>query len=67
MPELRPVGADHLARCVKAEIVLGQEQGKVGDPIEMPGAARDEVPVLRLENLVASYGGPLGEPRPRAP
>ena len=56
MPELRPVGADHLVRCIKAEVVLGQEQGKVGDPIEMPAAADEEVPVLRLDNLVASYG-----------
>lgn len=55
-PELRPIAADHLVRCVKAEVVLGQEQGKVGDPIQMQAAAGDEVPVLRLDNLVASYG-----------
>src|SRR6266700_4361962 len=54
LPALRPVGPDHLARCIRAEVVLTTEQRRVGDPIEMPAAA--ELAALRLENVVASYG-----------
>jgi len=56
VPELRPVGADHTVRCIRAEEVLTQEQGKVGDPIAVLSGVGAEVPALRLENLVASYG-----------
>ncbi len=41
-------------RCIRAEEVLTQEQRRVGDPIEMPAA--EDTAVLRLENVVASYG-----------
>jgi peptide/nickel transport system ATP-binding protein len=54
LPELRSVGTEHLVRCIRAEEVLGQQQGRVGDPIEMPAAA--DVAALTLENVVASYG-----------
>jgi len=54
VPALRPVATDHLVRCIRAEEVLATAQRRVGDPIEMPAVA--EVPVLRLENVVALYG-----------
>ena len=54
LPALRPVGAEHLVRCIRAEEVLTQEQLRVGDPIEMP--VPEEAAALRLENVVASYG-----------
>ncbi len=55
LPALRPVGTEHLVRCIRAEDVLSQEQRRVGDPIEMP-APEEEAAALRLENVVASYG-----------
>ncbi len=54
LPALRPVGPEHLVRCIRAEEVLTQEQRRVGDPIEMPAA--QDAAALRLENVVASYG-----------
>ena len=54
LPALRPVGTEHLVRCIRAEEVLTQEQRRVGDTIEMPALA--EAAALRLENVVASYG-----------
>lgn len=54
MPALRPIGADHTVRCVRAEVVAGQELGKAGEPVEMPAA--DDTDVLRLTDVVASYG-----------
>jgi peptide/nickel transport system ATP-binding protein len=56
VPELRPISTDHSVRCIRAELVLAQEQSKIGDLIEMPAAAGEDVPALRLENVVASYG-----------
>src|SRR5262249_12947391 len=56
VPEPRPGSADHRVPGIRAEEVLTQEQGKVGDPIEMPSGAAADVPALRLDNLVASYG-----------
>jgi len=55
VPPLRAVAADHLVRCIRAELVLGQEQSRVGDPIEMPAAGADAA-ALSLEDVVASYG-----------
>ena len=40
LPELRLIGPDHSARCIRAELVLTQQRGQVGDPIEMPGRGR---------------------------
>jgi peptide/nickel transport system ATP-binding protein len=37
-------------------MVVSQAQGRVGDPIDMPAAGAGEAPVLRLDNVVASYG-----------
>src|SRR5713101_7860258 len=54
IPALRPVSADHLVRCIRAEEVLTQEQRRIGDPIEMPAA--EDVAALRLDSVVASYG-----------
>jgi peptide/nickel transport system ATP-binding protein len=54
IPPLRPVAAEHLVRCIRAEEVLGQEQRRIGDPIDMPAA--DDHAALRLDNVVASYG-----------
>jgi peptide/nickel transport system ATP-binding protein len=54
VPALRSVGTEHFVRCIRAEEVLGQEQRRVGDPIEMPAA--EDAAALRLENVVASYG-----------
>ena len=54
MPALRPVGPDHLVRCIRAEEVLAQEQRRIGDPIDMPAA--EDLAVVRLDSLVASYG-----------
>src|SRR5712691_11123020 len=56
LPELRPISADHTVRCIRAEFVMTQAQGRVGDPIEMPAAGDADVPALRLANVVASYG-----------
>ena len=57
LPELRLISPDHSARCIRAELVLTQQRGQVGDPIEMPAEDDAEVPALRLANVVASYGG----------
>ena len=71
MPPLLPVGPGHAVRCIRAELVLSEAQSRVGDPIEMPAADEAELPALRLENVVASYGRPrgppLGEPEPGIP
>jgi peptide/nickel transport system ATP-binding protein len=56
VPSLRPIGTDHTVRCVRAELVMTQDPGKAGEPIEMPAADDAEVPALRLTDLVASYG-----------
>jgi peptide/nickel transport system ATP-binding protein len=56
VPPLLPVGQGHSVRCIRAELVLSGEQSRVGDPIDMPTAAETELPALRLENVVASYG-----------
>jgi peptide/nickel transport system ATP-binding protein len=56
LPKLRPISADHTVRCIRAEFVMTQAQGRVGDPIEMPAAGDADVPALRLANVVASYG-----------
>src|SRR5215469_16637575 len=47
VPALRPVGPDHLVRCIRAEEVLTKEQRRIGDPIEMPAAGDAEQPALR--------------------
>ena len=57
LPELRQIGPDHSARCIRAELVLTQQRGQVGDPIEMPTEDDAKVPALRLADVVASYGG----------
>jgi peptide/nickel transport system ATP-binding protein len=54
IPALRPVGPDHLVRCIRAEEVLAQEQRRIGDPFEMP--ASDDMATVRLDTVVASYG-----------
>src|SRR5260370_40450220 len=54
VPALRPVGPDHLVRCIRAQEVLTQERRRFGDPIEMPAAADMAAP--RLDNVVAWYG-----------
>jgi peptide/nickel transport system ATP-binding protein len=56
VPPLLPVAPDHAVRCIRAELVLSGEQSRVGDPIDMPTADEAELPALRLENVVASYG-----------
>src|SRR5262252_1369394 len=56
LPPLLPVGPGHAVRCIRAELVLSEAQGRVGDPIDMPGADEAEQPALRLTDLVASYG-----------
>jgi len=54
IPALRPVSADHMVRCIRAEEVLTQEQRRIGDPIDMPAA--EDLAALRLDSVVASYG-----------
>ena len=54
VPALRPVGPDHLVRCIRAEEVLTKEQRRIGDPIEMPAAG--DLAAVRLDSVVASYG-----------
>jgi peptide/nickel transport system ATP-binding protein len=54
IPPLRPVAADHLVRCIRAEEVLTQEQRRIGDHIDMPMA--EDRAVLRLDSLIALYG-----------
>jgi peptide/nickel transport system ATP-binding protein len=56
LPELRPLSADHSARCIRAELVVTQHQGRAGDPIEMPADAEGATPALRLDGVTASYG-----------
>jgi peptide/nickel transport system ATP-binding protein len=56
LPELRPLSADHSARCIRAELVVTQHQGRAGDPIEMPADAEGATPALRLDSVTASYG-----------
>ncbi len=56
LPELRPISGSHAARCIRAELVVTLEQSRVGDPIEMPLAGEGDLPALRLENVIASYG-----------
>jgi peptide/nickel transport system ATP-binding protein len=56
LPELRPISVDHSARCIRAELVVTQHQGRAGDPIEMPADAEGATPALRLESVTASYG-----------
>jgi peptide/nickel transport system ATP-binding protein len=56
LPELREVGPQHLVRCVRAELVMGQAPARAGEEtgLRAPGAA--PVPALRLDNVIASYG-----------
>jgi peptide/nickel transport system ATP-binding protein len=56
VPALLPIAPDHAVRCIRAQLVISGEQGRVGDPIEMPAPDEGELPALRLENVVASYG-----------
>ncbi|HEX3906409.1 MAG TPA: ABC transporter ATP-binding protein [Mycobacteriales bacterium] len=56
LPELRPIAPDHSARCIRAELVITQQRGIAGDPIEMPSDAEGAMPALRLTNVTASYG-----------
>jgi peptide/nickel transport system ATP-binding protein len=56
LPELRPIGPGHVVRCIRAEFVMSGEQGRVGDPIEMPAAGEGDLPALRLANVIATYG-----------
>jgi peptide/nickel transport system ATP-binding protein len=56
LPELRPVSAGHAVRCIRAEFVVTQQQGRVGDPIDMPAAGEEDLPALRLQDVMASYG-----------
>jgi peptide/nickel transport system ATP-binding protein len=55
VPPLQPIGPDHAVRCIRAELVSGQ-QSRAGDLVEMPAADEAEQPALRLENLTALYG-----------
>src|SRR6266487_698205 len=56
VPPLLPVGPGHAVRCIRAELVISEAQSRAGDPIEMPAADEAEMPALRLENVIASYG-----------
>jgi peptide/nickel transport system ATP-binding protein len=56
VPDLRPISGDHLVRCIRAELVVTQQQGRVGDPIDMPAAGEEDLPALRLQDVRASYG-----------
>jgi peptide/nickel transport system ATP-binding protein len=56
VPPLAPVGPDHAARCIRAELVLSGQQSRAGDPIEMPAGGEPGRPALRLENITAHYG-----------
>jgi peptide/nickel transport system ATP-binding protein len=55
VPPLIPVGAEHSARCIRAQEVLKQSQAKVGDPVDIP-AGDSSSAVLTLDNVVAHYG-----------
>jgi peptide/nickel transport system ATP-binding protein len=55
VPPLVPVGAEHSARCIRAQEVVKQSQAKAGDPVGVP-QADDGAPVLTLDNVVARYG-----------
>jgi peptide/nickel transport system ATP-binding protein len=56
LPQLRPISANHLVRCIRAEFVLQQERGVAGAPIDMLAVSEAEVPALLLADVVASYG-----------
>jgi peptide/nickel transport system ATP-binding protein len=56
VPPLAPVGPDHAARCIRAELVLSGRQNRTGDPVEMPAADEADQPALRLGDLTARYG-----------
>jgi oligopeptide/dipeptide ABC transporter ATP-binding protein len=56
VPPLAPVGPDHAARCIRAELVLSGRQSRTGDPIEMPAADETVQPALRLRDMTARYG-----------
>jgi peptide/nickel transport system ATP-binding protein len=56
LPPLRPVGPDHTVRCIRAELVISGKQSRIGDPIEMPAAGEEDLPALRLADVVATYG-----------
>ncbi len=56
LPELRPIGPGHTVRCIRAELVISGQQSRVGDPIEMPAAGEEDLPALRLADVVATYG-----------
>jgi oligopeptide/dipeptide ABC transporter ATP-binding protein len=64
LPELRPVGAGHTVRCIRAELVVAQAQSRVGDPIEMPAGGRGRparpAPGERDRVLRAERGRALG-------
>jgi peptide/nickel transport system ATP-binding protein len=55
VPPLVPVGAEHSARCIRAQEVVKQSQAKAGDPVGLP-EVDDGAPVLTLDNVVARYG-----------
>jgi peptide/nickel transport system ATP-binding protein len=55
VPPLIPVGAEHSARCIRAQEVLTQSQTRPGDPVEVPATDAGSA-VLTLENVVAHYG-----------
>jgi len=56
LPELRPIGPGHTVRCIRAELVISGQQSRVGDPIEMPAAGEEDLPALRIADVVATYG-----------
>src|SRR6266581_2095256 len=56
LPALRPIGPGHTVRCIRAELVISGQQSRVGDPIEMPAAGEEDLPALRLADVVATYG-----------
>ncbi len=55
VPPLVPVGAEHSARCIRANEVVGQSQAKAGNPLDVPQGDSDAA-VLTLDNVVAHYG-----------
>ncbi len=56
LPALRPIGPGHTVRCIRAELVISGQQSRVGDPIEMPAAGEEDLPALRLADVIATYG-----------
>jgi peptide/nickel transport system ATP-binding protein len=56
LPDLRPLSPDHSARCIRADVVVGQTEGRLGDPIEMPSDLEGAIPALWIDDVSVSYG-----------